>query len=105
VPLSKNFYIVGFGDMGDVYAGRIRGVDPDGELNGRIYEQDVRFRFDHLNTSLGGGLRYYTIIGPVRLDVAGRPDALQWKSDSNYAMNLGFTKFKGAVHLTIGESF
>lgn len=86
VPLSKDFYIVAFGDMGDV--------------NNR-----ENFRFKHLNTSLGGGLRYYTIIGPVRLDVAGRPDALQWESDSNYAMNLGFTKFKGAVHLTIGESF
>lgn len=111
IPLSKNFYIVAFGDMGDVYNGQKRLAPRDtGRVDemGRpinVYEQDARFRFDHLNTSLGAGLRYYTIIGPVRLDVAGRPDALQWKSDSNYAMNLGFTKFKGAVHLTIGESF
>jgi translocation and assembly module TamA len=94
VPLSKDFYIVTFGDMGDVY----EGYDEQGN-------KDVRFRFDHLNTSVGGGLRYYTIIGPVRLDVAGRPKALAGRENDNYQMNLGFTKFRGAVHLTIGESF
>lgn len=95
VPLSKNFYIVGFGDMGDVY----NGYNPD------TYRRDVKFRFNHLNTSVGGGLRYYTIIGPVRLDVGYRPSALQGAAQDNYKMNLGFTKFQGAVHLTIGESF
>jgi translocation and assembly module TamA len=95
VPLSKDFYIVGFGDMGDVYAGYDRNT-------GR---KDVRFRFDHLNTSVGGGLRYYTIIGPIRLDVGYRPAALAGASTDHYRMDLGFTKFRGAVHLTIGESF
>jgi translocation and assembly module TamA len=94
VPLSKDFYIVGFGDMGDVYAGY--------DQNGR---KDVRFRFDHLNTSVGGGVRYYTVIGPVRLDVGYRPTALAGAERDNYRMDLGFTKFRGAVHLTIGESF
>jgi translocation and assembly module TamA len=94
VPLSKDFYIVTFGDMGDVHAG----YNEDGS-------EDVRFRFERLNTSIGGGLRYYTIIGPIRLDVAGRPKALQGEVVSNETMNLGFTKFRGAVHLTIGESF
>jgi translocation and assembly module TamA len=94
VPLSKDFYIVGFGDMGDVYAGY--------DENGR---KDVRFRFDHLNTSVGGGLRYYTVIGPVRLDVGYRPTALAGAERDNYRMDLGFTKFRGAVHLTVGESF
>jgi translocation and assembly module TamA len=94
VPLSKDFYLVGFGDMGDVYAG----YDESGR-------KDVRFRFDHLNTSVGGGARYYTVIGPVRLDVGYRPTALAGAEQSDYRMDLGFTKFRGAVHLTIGESF
>lgn len=124
VPLSKNFYLVGFGDMGDVNAGFdiLRSYDPNRTMldpdTGATVPADAfksqlvprskgeqGFRFDHLNTAVGGGLRYYTIIGPVRLDVGYRPKALAWKSADDATMNLGFTKFRGAVHLTIGDSF
>jgi translocation and assembly module TamA len=90
VPLSKDFSVVAFGDAGDVHAGK-------------------SFRFNNLNTAVGGGLRYRTLIGPVRLDVGYRPPALARadgsKPSNDPTMNLGFTRFHGAVHLTIGEAF
>lgn len=90
VPLSADFSIAGFSDVGDVHAG-------------------PSFRFSHLNTAVGAGLRYRTIVGPIRFDVGVRVPKAQ-RADGSPAepaprMNLGFTKFAGAVHLTIGESF
>jgi outer membrane translocation and assembly module TamA len=89
VPLAQSFSLVGFCDMGDV--------------NG-----EEHFRFKHLNTAFGGGVRYRTIVGPIRLDVAARPEDLQWigppKGDREYDTSL-FKNFEGAVHLTIGEAF
>jgi outer membrane protein assembly factor BamA len=112
VPLSKDFYLVGFGDMGDVNAGfdiqrSYDGMRPEGErFESRLVQRkDQNFRFQNLNTAVGGGLRYYTVIGPVRLDVGVRPKALAGKSDDDYRMDLGITKFRGAVHLTIGDAF
>jgi outer membrane translocation and assembly module TamA len=93
IPLAKNFSLVGFGDVGDVY-GPIKA--------------DPRFRFRHLNTTFGGGVRYRTIIGPIRLDVGYRPKDLQRIDGSPGEADqtgLGKAKFKGAVHLTIGEAF
>jgi outer membrane translocation and assembly module TamA len=90
VPLNKSFSLAFFGDMGDVHAGK-------------------GFRFSHLNTTLGGGMRYRTVIGPIRLDAGYRPDALQRTQGGPPAnapqTDLGFAKFNGAIHLTIGESF
>jgi outer membrane translocation and assembly module TamA len=90
VPLNKNFSLAFFGDMGDVHAGK-------------------GFRFSHLNTTLGGGMRYRTVIGPIRLDAGYRPDALQrthgGPPTDAFQTDLGFAKFNGAIHLTIGESF
>ena len=108
VPLTKSLFIVGFGDMGDVNAGfdvvRVyRG--PELGISEQIIKRYGGFRFDHLNTALGGGLRYHTPIGPVRLDVAGRPQSLGYHSNDDARMNLGFAKFRGAVQLTIGEAF
>jgi outer membrane translocation and assembly module TamA len=90
VPLAQSFSIVGFCDVGDV--------------NG-----EPHFRFSHLNTAFGGGIRYRTIVGPIRLDAAARPDNLQWihgegGDKKEYDTSL-FENFEGAVHLTIGEAF
>ena len=120
IPLSENFWIAGFGDMGDVNAGfdtprsyqvtRVCGEDEDKaecvEV-AKLMPQDrsKSFRFSHLNTALGGGLRYRTIIVPIRLDVGYRPKAVAGASNDNATMDLGFVKFRGAVHLTIGDSF
>ncbi len=118
VPLSKSFSIVGFADMGDVNAGidvtRIyAGLDrPTGHrLDVSYMKGDQGFRFDHLNTAVGGGLRYYTIIGPIRLDVGVRPKQLggaevhDKKLDASDKATRQFSGFRGAIHLTIGESF
>jgi outer membrane translocation and assembly module TamA len=90
IPLNGSLSLAGFVDMGDVHAGK-------------------GFRFDHLNTAVGGGLRYRTIIGPVRLDVGYRPSGIQRADgsppDNNPKTNLGFAKFAGAIHLTLGENF
>ena len=90
IPLFKDFSVVAFSDLGDVHAG-------------------PSFRFSHLNGAIGGGLRYRTIVGPIRFDVGYRPPWYQ-RADGSLPENqprtdLGFTKFNGAVHLTIGESF
>lgn len=93
IPLAKDFSVVAFGDMGDVY----------GPLS-----QHPRFRFDHLNTAVGGGLRYRTIVGPIRLDVGYRVPGAQRAGGGpgeNDRTDLGFTRFHGAIHLTIGEAF
>jgi outer membrane translocation and assembly module TamA len=89
IPLAESFGIVLFADVGDVNA-------------------KPNFRFDHLNTAVGAGLRYRTIIGPIRFDVAGRPEGAQMldgSPPSDATMDLGFVQFRGAVHLTIGEAF
>ena len=119
IPLSKNFYLVGFSDMGDVNAGfdierTFDPTRPDQTPPSESFQSDIHlrphdqrgFRWNHPNTAFGGGLRYYTVIGPVRLDVGARPRKfLQLESDDNYTMDLGFTSFRGAVHLTIGDAF
>jgi outer membrane translocation and assembly module TamA len=67
------------------------------------------FRFDHLNTSAGFGLRYFTFIGPVRLDAGFRIADWQRIGGSSTiedgASTFPFTDIPGALHLTIGDSF
>lgn len=89
VPISQNLSLALFGDMGDVNSQR-------------------RFRFGHLNTALGGGLRYRTLIGPIRFDVGVRPSGLQVVGGGRGSQATGRFfghRFEGAVHLTIGEPF
>ncbi len=90
VPLTGSFSMAVFSDVGDVHA-------------------ENSFRFSHLNTAVGGGLRYRTLIGPIRLDVGYRPPVLQrldgTRSKEEHFTDLRFAKFDGAIHLTIGESF
>lgn len=87
---GESFGLVGFLDMGDVNDGH-------------------QFRFGYLNSSAGGGLRYHTVIGVLRLDLGFRIPAWQRadgsdgiESDSN---KLPWSRTPGAVHFTIGESF
>jgi outer membrane protein assembly factor BamA len=93
VPLGDSFGIAGFVDLGDVDAGSQNG--------------DGTFRFDHPNTTLGGGLRYKTIVGPVRLDLGWLVPGLQGNTTDSALTNKRDPLFKlnGAVHLTIGEAF
>lgn len=90
VPFGANFVLAGFADVGDVNAGE-------------------RLRLSHLNTSLGFGLRYYTILGALRLDLGYRLRGLQRADGSDGiepdATTLPFSDTPGALHLTIGDAF
>jgi outer membrane translocation and assembly module TamA len=90
VRLGQSLTTVAFVDLGDV-------------------NDEEAFRFDHLNTSVGFGLRYFTLIGPLRLDAGFRiPD---WQrlgpgdAVEEGASTFPLTKVPGALHLTIGDSF
>jgi outer membrane translocation and assembly module TamA len=90
IPIGQQLVLAGFADAGDVNRAK-------------------SYRFGHLNTSLGYGLRYHTIIGAIRLDVAHRVLAWQ-RSDGSPGIEAGagtllFSDAPGAVHLTIGDPF
>jgi outer membrane protein insertion porin family/translocation and assembly module TamA len=93
IPLGDSFGIATFMDVGDVDGGK------DGER--------ARFRFDHPNTTLGAGLRYKTLVGPIRLDVGFLVPGLQGKRRDTDLVRYDdpLFRFHGAVHLTIGEAF
>jgi hypothetical protein len=109
IPITQSFGVVAFGDAGDV-------------SRPSVLADNALFRFDHPQISVGLGLRYRTIIGPVRLDVAWAPQELQTigvastlprtcqtdrasNCNPRNELDLGFVRFPGAFHLTIGESF
>lgn len=90
-PITPDFGLVLFADMGDV-------------------NRANRFRFDHIHLAVGFGLRYQTLVGPIRLDIGVLSKRAQViGGDVNLApvnyINLGFVRFPGAIHLTIGEAF
>ncbi len=113
VPVSTSLGVVAFADVGD----------NDRQLLG---ESGVGWRFDHLQLAVGLGIRYQTIIGPLRFDVAVRPDETlvvggnsQLPRDCtsfdaggsgpcrprSQFFQIGDFAIPGAFHLTIGESF
>ncbi len=93
VPLGDSLGIATFLDAGDVDAG-----DPGTK---------PRFRFDRPNTTLGAGVRYKTIVGPIRLDVGMLVPGLQGDQAGQREVNRRdpLFRFNGAVQLTIGEAF
>ena len=89
VPIGHDWVLAGFADFGDVSRSSVR--------------------LSHLNTSVGYGLRYYTVIGAIRLDVGYRLRRWQ-RSDGSDAIEddantVLFSDLPGAVHLTIGDPF
>lgn len=102
--------LAAFMDTGAVTAGRLRFSGTDGV-------------FDNLQFAFGGGLRYLTPIGPIRLDFAYRPDigpALPVERLANVAapaasgcFGLGGARANGAgapegpcsIQISIGEAF
>ncbi|MDQ3037007.1 MAG: BamA/TamA family outer membrane protein [Myxococcota bacterium] len=103
IPVTPEIGLVLFADVGNVSRSEMR--------------------FDILNFAFGWGLRYRTIIGPLRFDMAFRlPDELQYIGGTDPrvpacsdqvqfecrpdpTVNLGVVEFPGAIHLTIGEAF
>jgi translocation and assembly module TamA len=91
VPVTENFGTVAFVDVGDV-------------------SRSTSYRFNYPQTSFGLGLRYNTIVGPLRLDAALAPSNLQTIGADNRIRTgipqsrvFGFAD--GAVSFTIGEAF
>ncbi|HJL29537.1 MAG TPA: BamA/TamA family outer membrane protein, partial [Polyangiaceae bacterium LLY-WYZ-15_(1-7)] len=100
-PITASFGGVLFADAGDVRR------DPD-LSDGR---QD-RFRWDHPQTSVGLGFRYFSFLGPIRLDFAWQVKSLtvfgedeRIRGGDDTEVSFGFFRFPGAWHLSIGESF
>lgn len=94
-PLGGDFDLALFGDMGDV-------------------NREARFRFRNLNLALGGGLRYRTLVGPIRFDVGwlvpgaavvGSPGQTGAEGRRAALFPNGIFRFNGAVHISIGEAF
>jgi hypothetical protein len=93
VPLGDSLGIATFIDAGDV----------DGGTDSRR----AAFRFDRPNTTIGAGIRYKTIVGPLRLDVGMLVPGLQGNryDSENVDYRDPLFKLNGAVQLTIGEAF
>lgn len=96
-PLTPDFGAVLFVDVGDVSV-------------------EKRFRWNVPQTSFGFGLRYRTVIGPIRLDFGFAPKSLQvvGSSDPRRRSTLEpagpfgesyILGSRGAIHFTIGEAY
>jgi hypothetical protein len=94
-PISTSLGVALFANAGDVHRGNA-------------------FRsFDHPQTSLGLGLRWFTLLGALCLDVGWRVPSLQVLAATDRRhpgaretdVSLGPWQFPGAVHLSLGESF
>jgi outer membrane protein assembly factor BamA len=97
VPLGDEFGFVLFGDVGDV-----------SDMGAQTYADGVTpkkpaFRFAHLNTAVGFGLRYFSVLGAIRLDAGWRIPSLQ--TLDNDEPRIQAKVLPNAVHLTIGEAF
>jgi outer membrane protein assembly factor BamA len=94
IPLTESLGAVLFADAGDVSPTR-------------------RLRFDAPQLSLGLGLRYRTLIGPIRLDLGLRqpwarcfgPVCGELPPVAPQSFLFDAWKIGGAVHITVGEAF
>ncbi|MBK7772999.1 MAG: BamA/TamA family outer membrane protein [Sandaracinaceae bacterium] len=107
VPISQNLWLATFADMGDA-------------------SREERFRFNYLQLSVGGGVRYYTIVGPIRVDVGFRVPGAQvlgggdqrelgycTEPDTLVVVDCAGSSHRGrlfggpggAIHITLGDAF
>jgi len=64
-----------------------------------------QFRFDYLHLTFGMGVRYQTIVGPIRLDAGYLIPGAQVIGET-YPESTGTTFWdRVRLHLTIGEAF
>ena len=93
IPVTKNLALATFWDMGDV-------------------SRATRFRWDHPQAATGFGLRYYTIVGPIRADFAWTVPGLQVLANEDARSSdidaNGDPLPRGGpfvFHITIGDPF
>lgn len=99
VPIGGEFGFVLFGDVGDV-------SDTVGQTNvpGVSAIPLPTFQFRQLNFATGLGLRYFSVLGAIRLDAGWRIPGLQRiGGPAEDGITLGLAP--SAVHFTIGEAF
>lgn len=100
--ITESFGAVLFGDVGDVDRGQVASAgDPS--------TRAASFRFDQLHLTLGFGLRYFTIVGPLRLDFGFRIPGAQAVGGAQ-DLTLAHSMIRnggvqGAVSITIGDAF
>jgi outer membrane protein assembly factor BamA len=95
VPIGGDFGVVFFGDVGDV-------SDSTGEVSGALVPLPA-FEFNRLNLATGFGLRYFSVLGAIRLDAGWRIPGAQTIGVADDGVKLG--PAPSAVHFTIGEAF
>lgn len=95
IPVTVDIGTVLFADAGDVTV-------------------EKRFRFNYPQTTLGFGLRWHTIVGPLRFDMGFLPKGLQvFGTDRrpnpgrqrSHFLGIDSLGWDGAWHLSIGEAF
>jgi translocation and assembly module TamA len=99
VPIGGDFGFVVFGDVGDV-----SDVVENTSVPGVPAIPLPTFQFRQLNFATGLGLRYFSVLGAIRLDAGWRIPGLQRIGLSgDDGVTLGAAP--SAVHFTIGEAF
>lgn len=84
LPLSADFTLALFFDMGDVSRGK-------------------RIRFEHVNASTGFGLRYHLSFATIRLDAGWQIPG--WQRVGGNDAPVKVEVLPSALHLTLGEAF
>lgn len=95
VPIGADFGFVLFGDVGD--------VNDKTETVADSVIAIPAFDFRQLNFATGFGLRYFSVLGAIRLDLGWRVPGLQRIGSSDDGVTFGVAP--SAVHFTIGEAF
>ena len=94
VPLGPDVGVAVFGDVGNVSD---TGADAQGQPN------PPSFRFAQIHAAIGFGVRYFSVLGALRLDAGWRIPGLQDLNNRNDGLH--WSGWPSAVHFTIGEAF
>ncbi|NLY93842.1 MAG: BamA/TamA family outer membrane protein [Myxococcales bacterium] len=99
--LTRDFGMTFFTDMGDVSRPILNTAT--GEV------EDARFRFNYLHLAVGLGFRYFTVVGPFRLDLGILVPGAQVIGEPSVplpnALRIGGLRIPGSLTLSLGEAF
>jgi outer membrane protein assembly factor BamA len=99
--LTRDFGVTFFTDMGDVSRPIVDTTTGETER--------ARFRFNYLHLAVGLGFRYYTVVGPFRLDLGILVPGAQVIGEPSVplpnAVRIGGLRIPGSLTLSLGEAF